>query len=241
MDGVFLEFGLRNRCVSFVVSDDQEEDEETCYSVEDKGIQTDGPLEDVQPMEFESPSKLITQHQRTVEESLKALKLSADLVTDEEVLNLIDARKIEARQLEKVLGDACRGVHVRRQLLSRLSSSNVSEALNSIPHRNYDFSRVVGVCCENVIGYVPLPVGFAGPLIVDGETFFLPMATTEGCLVASTNRGCSAVALNGGVRTQLVADGMSRGPVVRLPDIRRAAQVMAWLDNPTHVKLMKEN
>ena len=59
--------------------------------------------------------------------------------------------------------------------------------------------------------------------------------------MASTNRGCSAVALNGGVRTQLVADGMSRGPVVRLPDIRRAAQVMAWLDNPTHVKLMKEN
>lgn len=238
MDRIFLEFGFRNRCVSFVVSDDQ--DDEESYSVEDKGVQTDGNVEEDVQTEPTAPVEVVA-YRRTLEESLQALKSSADSVTDEEVLNLIDARKIEARQLEKVLGDACRGVHVRRLLLSRISSTNVSEALCNIPYRNYDFSRVVGVCCENVIGYVPLPVGFAGPLLVDGETFFLPMATTEGCLVASTNRGCSAVALNGGVRTQLVADGMSRGPVVRLPDIRRAAQVMAWLDDPAHVKLVKES
>lgn len=101
------------------------------------------------------------------------------------------------------------------------------------------FAQVFGACCENVIGYVPLPLGYAGPLVVDNSTYFVPLATTEGCLVASTNRGCQA--LTNGVRTQLVADGMSRGPVVRLPDIGRAADVMRWLEDASHVKLMKES
>ncbi len=50
-----------------------------------------------------------------------------------------------------------------------------------------------GACCENVIGYVGLPVGIVGPLIVDGEPIYVPLATTEGCLVASVNRGASAI------------------------------------------------
>ena len=79
----------------------------------------------------------------------------------------------------------------------------------------------MGACCENVVGYVPIPVGIAGPIHMDGKDVWVPIATTEGCLVASITRGSRALA-KCGVTTRIVNDGMSRGPLVQFPSLARA-------------------
>ena len=84
------------------------------------------------------------------------------------------------------------GVDVRRKYVS--SSAKLSPSiLDAIPFQNYDYKTVMGACAESVIGYMTLPLGAVGPLKIDGRLFTVPMATTEGCLIASTNRGCSAL------------------------------------------------
>lgn len=66
--------------------------------------------------------------------------------------------------------------------------------------------------CEQMVGAVPVPVGYAGPLTVafssgDTQALHLPLATTEGALVASVNRGCKAI---GTVKTHSIYHGVSR-------------------------------
>lgn len=89
---------------------------------------------------------------------------------------------------------------------------------------------MLGVCCENIIGYLPLPVGVAGPYTIDGQIYQIPMATTEGCLVASTSRGCKAISLGGGATTVLLSDGMTRGPVVEFASIVEAGALKKWIE-----------
>lgn len=104
--------------------------------------------------------------------------------------------------------------------------------------KDYDYSKVMGACCENVVGFMPLPVGIAGPLNIDGEVVPIPMATTEGTLVASTSRGCKALNAGGGVTTVITQDAMTRGPVVDFPSISQAAQAKRWLDSVEGMEVM---
>jgi hydroxymethylglutaryl-CoA reductase (NADPH) len=87
---------------------------------------------------------------------------------------------------------------------------------------------------ENFVGVAQVPIGVAGPLLVDGEhargEFYVPLATTEGTLVASYNRGMRLLTESGGVRTTVVEDHMQRSPVFVLDDALRAREFGAWLD-----------
>jgi hydroxymethylglutaryl-CoA reductase (NADPH) len=87
---------------------------------------------------------------------------------------------------------------------------------------------------EHFIGVAQVPIGLAGPLLVNGEhaqgEFYVPLATAEGTLVASYNRGMRLLYEAGGVTTTIMADHMQRAPSFLFPSAREARDFAQWLD-----------
>lgn len=87
---------------------------------------------------------------------------------------------------------------------------------------------------ENFIGVAQVPIGLAGPLRINGEhaagDFYVPLATTEGTLVASYNRGMRLLAEAGGVKTTVIERFMQRAPVFHFDDARGARAFRDWVD-----------
>ena len=99
---------------------------------------------------------------------------------------------------------------------------------------------------EHFTGTVQIPMGIAGPLQVDGEhaqgEFLIPLATTEGALVASYNRGIKALNLSGGVKTTIIGDAMQRAPVFVFDDARGARDFVQWVkDHTVEIAAMAES
>ncbi|TKW11156.1 hypothetical protein SEVIR_6G215300v4 [Setaria viridis] len=153
---------------------------------------------------------------------------------DEEIVASVVAGKIPSYVLETRLGDCRRAAGIRREAVRRITGREIE----GLPLDGFDYASILGQCCELPVGYVQLPVGIAGPLLLDGQRFYVPMATTEGCLVASTNRGCKAIAESGGANSVVLRDGMTRAPVARLPTARRAAEVRAFLEDPANFETL---
>ncbi|SDF04800.1 hydroxymethylglutaryl-CoA reductase (NADPH) [Halorientalis regularis] len=90
---------------------------------------------------------------------------------------------------------------------------------------------------ENMIGGTQVPVGVVGPVEIDGGAVagerYLPLATTEGALIASVNRGCSAIRAAGGATARVLKNGMTRAPVFTVADVGEAATVAAWVRENT--------
>src|SRR4051794_24465787 len=87
---------------------------------------------------------------------------------------------------------------------------------------------------ENFTGVAQVPIGLAGPLLVDGEhaqgEFYVPLATAEGTLVASYNRGMRLLHEAGGVKTTVMDDRMQRAPAFVFASAREARSFGEWLD-----------
>ncbi|KAF8271883.1 hydroxymethylglutaryl-coenzyme A reductase-domain-containing protein [Lactarius quietus] len=203
------------------------------------GDESDSQDEEPDRKEISPPTRSLEECIDIFENGPRPVSVSLSLLNDEEVILLAQNGKIQAYALEKVLGDLERAVLIRRALISRSSRTKTLEH-SDIPMLHYDYSRVMGACCENVVGYIPLPLGIAGPLKIDGEMFPIPMATAEGTLVASASRGCKALNAGGGVATVVTYDGMTRGPAIDFPSIAVAAAAKAWIDSTEGSSILKE-
>ncbi|GAB6285994.1 MAG: hydroxymethylglutaryl-CoA reductase (NADPH) [Methanoregula sp.] len=146
-----------------------------------------------------------------------------------QVLAKLRSGTLKLYELEKSLAplDA---VRVRREFIE----GETHTTLRHLGEFSIDIGRVVERNCENMIGAIQVPVGVAGPVLVNGEyahgEFWLPLATTEGALVASVNRGCSAIGKAGGADVRILHDGMTRAPVFAVESIVHAKQVVDWVE-----------
>ena len=87
---------------------------------------------------------------------------------------------------------------------------------------------------EDFIGAAQVPIGIAGPLLVHGEhasgEFYVPLATTEGALVASYNRGMRVIHESGGATVTIAHDRMQRSPAFLFASAREARDFGLWIN-----------
>jgi len=157
--------------------------------------------------------------------------VEADLgrVDLEEILARLERGEVSLSKLEEVLGNANLAVLARRRFLER----KLKVSLSGIASTILDFEELYGHNIENAIGAVQIPVGIAGPLRVNGDyakgDFYVPLATTEGALVASVNRGAKAVTASGGAYVKVLKDGMTRAPLIWTPSVVEAVRFVEWV------------
>ena len=106
------------------------------------------------------------------------------------------------------------------------------DAISAYP-LNLDIAQINN--CENMIGAISVPLGIAGPLKVNGNyargEFYIPLATSEGTLVASVNRGCKAISLSGGATAICQDVGITRGSVFMTTGIKSSLKLKIWIEN----------
>jgi hydroxymethylglutaryl-CoA reductase (NADPH) len=125
--------------------------------------------------------------------------------------------------------DYTREAAERRQEFVR---EQTDASLEHVSHYSLDPATLTGNV-EQFVGVAQVPIGLAGPLLVDGEhaqgEFYVPMATAEGTLVASYNRGMRLLHEAGGVKTTIVEDHMQRAPAFLFASAREARTFGEWL------------
>ncbi|GAA6134019.1 hydroxymethylglutaryl-CoA reductase [Oceaniserpentilla sp. 4NH20-0058] len=117
----------------------------------------------------------------------------------------------------------------RREFVKEMTGSE----LEHVGQYSFDPGMTAGNV-ENFMGVAQVPIGLAGPVTINGEhakgDFYVPMATTEGTLVASYNRGMRLISESGGVTVSVVDDVMQRAPVFIFENARDAREFGEWID-----------
>lgn len=150
-------------------------------------------------------------------------------------LESIARREFPQENLSRVVG-------MRRSWKSKKQGVNIG-ALRRIPYKNYNYSQIYNRNCENVIGYTPVPVGLVGPLKINGTDYHVPLATTEGGLIGSLNRGAKAISLNNtekGIKTMVVDRGITRAPVLELGSLEQVQEFVSWIENKDNFQKLQE-
>lgn len=128
----------------------------------------------------------------------------------------------------------------RREFLEK----QLNIKLENISNFSFTEEQVAGRNIENLIGAVQIPLGIAGPLILQAnqktskQEIYIPLATTEGALVASASRGCKAINESGGAKVLVELVGTTRGPVFKTNGIEHGQKIINWINS--HLSLISQ-
>ncbi|GAA0193679.1 hydroxymethylglutaryl-CoA reductase (NADPH) [Halobaculum roseum] len=128
--------------------------------------------------------------------------------------------------------DADTAAAARRLLVEDHSGADLSTS------GDYGFpAEAADANIENMLGAIQIPLGVVGPVAIDGGAIsgehYLPMATTEGALLASVNRGCAALNTAGGAGARVLKNRMTRAPAFRVADVAEAEALSSWVRDNT--------
>lgn len=130
---------------------------------------------------------------------------------------------------------------IRRSALEEITGGSLAKTGSYA----LDAGRAACRNCENFFGATQIPMGVVGPMAVRGEAFdgevYVPLATTEAALVASTNRGCTAIRRAGGATVRVEDVGMTRAPVFRTAGIADTRRFLSWIaDHEDEIRRVTE-
>ncbi|NYZ76524.1 hydroxymethylglutaryl-CoA reductase (NADPH) [Candidatus Micrarchaeota archaeon] len=145
----------------------------------------------------------------------------------DELVKKVVRGEVEFHDVQKFT-DAGNAVEVRRRALEELTKAK----LEHMGKYSIDLGFATNRNIDNPIGVTQVPVGVAGPVKVNGEyangEFYVPLATTEGALVASVNRGMRAITLSGGCDVRVLHEGMTRAPLFKVTNVSEAVKFRDW-------------
>ena len=191
-----------------------------------------------------NPKKQIKRVQRINFENkrLKNRKLMSSCSEGAPKFHLLESKFLQsAKDDEEICDPFTRAVQERIKIMG-------IKQINAEGSPEEFYKAVYGRCCESVIGSISIPVGVVGPIPLIGgaaaRNIYVPLATVEGALVASVNRGCKALRrayekneLNlSCLVSQGPRKGMTRGPCFRASSIEKAANFLQALHDPERFK-----
>ncbi len=148
---------------------------------------------------------------------------------EQELIDRIASGELKLHELVRYV-EPVRAVEVRRHAIEHITGKRFYH----IGNFSLDVERAEKANIENLIGVAQVPMGVAGPVQVKGDFadgyYYIPLATTEGALVASVNRGCTAINRSGGAVSFIIHDGMARAPVLKARNSTHAREAMEFIE-----------
>jgi len=150
-------------------------------------------------------------------------------LSEEELLKKLETREIKPRDLDETFGIK-RAAELRRKFLEQQTNTKLDNIGNFLIDPENCKRNI-----ELMMGATQVPLGYAGPVPVNGEyakgNFFIPLATTEGALVASVNRGCSIIRRCKGANVYVHRYGQTRSILFNTKTIMTTKKFVEWVKN----------